>query len=414
MNFASANKTIAKTIADLFKVVKANPNTFRLSVKVPDDINEEGVGQYALEASVVILLLNTAYSEVVVAATTVERRDAMPVADRGRSHEGYDDVYDGAEEAETTEEDLSTSLEKAMDRAAVVHSYAEHIAGIKGGGAEWMKGFDTFKYVAVDKADTVAVTQCGIQNSDVSKLIIEGRVIRENTRVNNRIETLNDWLDTQLKSQFASPAWKAKLAETSIQKLDMPNCGVSEACDYIGHIVNGTAFNRTNSRLAEAIERVANSKYISLTKAIDSELSGAVNKALKSALDSVRFSTLLQIDKLDVLSSNEWADHCLDLEIKQEEDDTKEAFREAIRAQNMYAREIRMEALGEANAQTANIMAGIKAARAAREAAKNPTVVVVSPVAPTISVVSPTGIASLTIKAPMRRISGIAGTKSVF
>ena len=376
INFASTNATVANTIAKLFALKPAKPTAFRLSVCAPDDVVEEGAGQYALEAPVVVALLDTAYAEIVSAATATERRDAVPVAERGRSLSDFDAQYDGAEEPEATEETLEERLQSAIDRASIILRYAHHIASIKDGGASWITGFDVDKYIAIDPKDEEAETLCR-RNGDISQLIIDNRVMRVSEHVKNRLPQFNEWCDEGRRQEWASVEWKAKLAMARVQNIEVPDCPVNTAMDYIAEIVGDSAFNRSTTRLEDAITRVANSRYINLAYALQDGQRRAIEKALKTAYDALPYSTLLQKDITEVLASDEWADHQLALDVAQAKKDAEQEMRNAIRAQTLFSIEKQAKEIVGIKAQAAGIYAMINAEKAgvakAEKAAKAET-----------------------------------------
>lgn len=369
MAFASTNTAVAQTIASLFKIEAQAPAKFRLAVVVADDVAEEGAGQYGLEAPVMINLLSSAYAEIVSAATRTTRKDDIPQADRARSLSGFDDTYDGAEEPELTEIDLETDLEKAITRASVISAYAHHIAAIKQGGAEWILGFDVDKYVANDVQDEEATALCLKPEADLSQLILENRVQLVKEHVGNKLPSLKTWCEEQRRNEFTSPEWKAKVARTMVQGIELDSCPVNTAMEYIGDIVAGSAFNRSTTRLEDAITRVANNRYLGLAYALQGERKSVITKTVKKVWTALPYSSMLQDDIKLVQASDEWADAQLEAEVQAEEEAQRAAARAAIRAQTQFALETRMLAIAEQSAATAGIMAGLKAQREARAAA---------------------------------------------
>ena len=358
MNFASKNAAVANTITALFALKPAKPADFRLSVLAPDDVVEEGSGQYALEAPVVVALLDTAYAEIVSAATATERRDSTPVAERGRSLSGYDDTYDGAEEPEATEQTLEEQLQSAIDRASIILRYGKHIASIKDGGASWITGFDVDKYIARDPKDEEATAIC-LRNGDISQLIIDARVTRVSEHVKNRLPQFNDWCDAGRRQEWASVEWKAKLALARMQNIEVGDCPVNTATDYIAEIVAGSAFNRSTTRLEDAITRVANSRYIRLAYALNDGIKAPIERAAKTAWTALPYSLMLQHDIKEVKASDEWADHQLALDVAQAVKDAEQEMRNAIRAQTMFSIEKQAKEIAGIKAQAAGIYAMI-------------------------------------------------------
>lgn len=378
MNFAAANTTVSATIAKLFAIKPIKAADFRLSVVRPDDVVEEGLGQYQLESPVVVALLDTAYAEVVSAACATERRDAIPQADRARSLSGYDETYDGQDEPEATEHTLEELLQAAIDRASIVLRYARHIASIKDGGAQWITGFDVDKYVANDPKDEEAVAICA-RNGDVSQLIIDARVTRVTEHVKNRLPSFHDWCDAGRRQEWASVEWKAKLAMAMVQGVEVPDAPVNTALDYIGEIVADSAFNRDTSRLEDAITRVANKRYLTIAYALGDGTKRGIDSAVKTAWTALPYSTLLQQDIAAVKASDEWADHQLACDVAQAKKDAEQEMRNAIRAQTMFSIERQAKEIAGIKAQAAGIYALINAEKAsvakaekAAKAAANP------------------------------------------
>ena len=356
MNFASTNVTVADVIAKLFALTPVKPADFRLSASAPDDVVVEGSGQYSLEAPVVVALLDTAYAEIVSAATATERRDAVPVNDRSRSLSGYEDTYDGADDEEETEQSLEEQLQAAIDRAAIIARYAQHIASIKDGGASWITGFDADKYIATDPKDEEAKGIC-LRNGDVSQLIVDGRVSRVTERVKNRLMSFNDWCDEGRRQEWASVEWKAKLASARIQNIEIEECPVNTAIEYIAEIVAKSAFNRSTTRLEDAITRVANSRYIRLAYALADGVRAPIQRAVKTSWTALPYSTLLQSDIAAVKASDEWADHQLAQDVAQAKKDAEQEMRNAIRAQTMFSIEKQAKEIAGIKAQAAGIYA---------------------------------------------------------
>ena len=162
-----------------------------------------------------------------------------------------------------------------------------------------------------------------------------------------------------------------------VQDIEVPDCPVNTAMDYIAEIVADSAFNRSTSRLEDAITRVANSRYINLAYALQDGQRRAIEKALKTAYDALPYSTLLQKDIAEVKASDEWADHQLALDVAQAKKDAEQEMRNAIRAQTMFNIEKQAKEIAGIKAQAAGIYAMINAEKAsvtkAEKAAKAET-----------------------------------------
>lgn len=359
-NFAHTNTTIALCISKLMAVKPVNPNTFRLSVLTPDDTQEEGTGQYQVEAQVILQLLNTAYAEVVSALNRVTRKDQLiPLNDRHRHNSGWDDQYDGGEndaEPEETELSIEDQIVHAVDRAEVVLRYGKHIASIKQGGAEWLTGFEVDAWVPVagltddkDGKFTIdSVKQACESEVDLETHILAGRVVKVRTVVDNRLMNFTAWCQAQVstaKRKEKVTDWTRKCAYAATMSIELHDVPVNDAMNYIGDLVSKPAFNRKTSRLEDAVRQVGNAKYLSIAYALKSNVAALkvkdaeLNKTFIKAFQYLPYSDMLQIDIQATLKSEDWLDHQLSLDIKQSEQDAKQNLRQAMREQAMFGME---------------------------------------------------------------------------
>lgn len=359
-NFAHTNSTIAQSISKLMAVKPVNPNTFRLSVLTPDDVQEEGVGQYQVEAQVILQLLNTAYAEVVSALNRVTRKDQLiPLNDRHRHNSGWDDQYDGGEndaEPEETELSIEDQIVHAVDRAEIVLRYGKHIASIKQGGAEWLTGFEVDAWVPVQgltddkdgKFTVDSVKQACESEVDLETHILAGRVVKVRTVVDNRLMGFTAWCQAQVSSAKRKEKvtdWTRKCAYAATMGIELHDVPVNDAMNYIGDLVSKPAFNRKTSRLEDAVRQVGNAKYLSIAYALKSNVAALkvkdaeLNKTFIKAFQYLPYSDMLQIDIQATLKSEDWLDHQLSLDIKQSEQDAKQNLRQAMREQAMFGME---------------------------------------------------------------------------
>lgn len=311
------NKAVAEAVKKLIGAPAQQAKDFRLTVVTPDDQLPEGKGQYAVEAHVVLGLIDTAYAEIVSWANRTPRTDSIPVAERGRHLSGMDDQYDGADSdapKPLTERDIAEELNTAIYCAASVKRYAEHIAAIKDGGAQWLAGFDVDAWVATDEKDEATVEMLKKPGTDISKLITEGKIKRVKTHSDSRLVSFNAWCDKQLALEYPSVEWKAKIAMARVQNIVLPNVDVNTACNFIGDWASKSAFGRDTSRLEDAAKRVANRKYLSLAYAIESGVKKDITKAMK-AWAIIPYSEMLADDVKALKTSDEWADHQLELAV---------------------------------------------------------------------------------------------------
>jgi hypothetical protein len=345
-NFAHTSSIIAAAVAKLMDTPVRDPKQFRLSVATPDDVAEEGTGQYRVEAPVVLALLDTAYAEIVSAATRTTRKDAqIALHDRHRHASGWDDQYDGSDDKEVTADDLKNALVETVERAEVVLRYAKHIAAVKAGGAEWLAGFEVNKWVPTPDLDPTLldeVMQACITETGLATHIKLGRVTKVRSIVENRLMPFNDWCDQQMNRKGVSDQWKNKLAEARTCDIHLHDIPVNTACEYIGDLVLGHAFNRDTTRLQDAIIKVANNNYMRISYAIQNNVAATtVNKreidnAFKKTWDFIPYSSMLQADIKEVKASEEWADHQLKLDIESNKRAAQESLRQAMREQVMF------------------------------------------------------------------------------
>lgn len=350
-NFAHANNVINAAITKLMAVEHKQPKTFRLSVPAADDVQPEGIGQYRVEAPIIIALLDTAYAEIVSAATRTTRKDAqIALHDRHRHNSGWDDQYDGADDKEETEEDLAAALVEAVDRAEVVLRYAKHIAAIKDGGAQWIAGFEVTKWVPMpgltddpNGAFTLEqVMQACISETGLYEHIKMSRVQKVKSVVENRLLPFNEWCDQQIHRKGVADNWKNKCAEARTCDIHLSDIPVNTAVSYIADIALGSAFNRTTTRLEDAVTKVANNNYLRVAYTLQNNIAATtvnkreIDKAMSKAWDFLSYSVMLQRDIFEVKASDEWQDHQLDLDVKAAEEDAKRDFRAAMREQAMF------------------------------------------------------------------------------
>lgn len=354
-HFGHANATIAKMVKHCFDTAPLSSKAFRLAVDTPDDDAEPILGQYALEASVLLECRNTAFSEIVSAACAETRKDTtIPVAERGRSLSGYTDQYDGQDEPEIDQSALETNLDDAIVRAEMICKYMDHIASIPKGGAEWLKGFRVSTWVPTE-VDDEAVKIAISAKADLSKFIEEGRVTRGWETIDNRLISFNEWCAQALKNPKTQGEWRNKLAyaRTMNISLDWAHVPVNNAMDYIGDTLNKPAFNRTKSRLQEAVERVGNKKYFNLVHGInDVVLDESRIKRLKDIERSnvtwlaLPYSEALQKDLKEVKLSDAW----------QEAEEKREQEEYAKQARELRRQALREQSAAERMAATVSIM----------------------------------------------------------
>lgn len=341
--FACDNVIISKAIEKLMEIEHKAPNTFRLSVETPDDTVPPGTGQYRVEAPIMLALLDTAYAEIVSCATRTTRKDAqIALADRHRYASGWDDVYDGGDPDET-QEDIENRLVEAVDRAEVILRYAKHIAAVKDGGAEWLAGFEVNKWVPAKghEKDEDILRACATEVG-LAEYIKLGKVSKIQSVVDNRLVNFTEWCDIQLRRKGVSEQWRNKVAEARVCGIVLSDIPVNTACEYIGDIVLGHAFNRNTTRLEDAVTRVANTYYIRLAYTIQNNIAAQqpnrmeIDKAFKKAFEFLPYSTMLQDDIKTVKASDEWADHQLMLDIEANKKAAQESLRQAMREQVMF------------------------------------------------------------------------------
>lgn len=350
-NFAHTSSIIATAVAKLMAIKHTKPNTFRLSVAAPNDVQPEGTGQYRMEAPIILAVLDTVYAEIVSLANRTTRKDAqIALHDRHRYASGWDDQYDGQDEPEETAESIEEQLINAVDRAEVVLRYAKHIAAIKDGGAQWLAGFEVNKWVPVPgltddpagKFTLEQVMQACITETNLYEHIKMGRVQRVTSVVENRLLGFNDWCDAQIHRKGVDDGWKNKCAYARTCDIHLHDIPVNTAEEYIGDIVLSSAFNRTTTRLEDAVAKVANNNYLRIAYAIQHSAAATtvnkreIDKAMAKAWEFLPYSTMLQIDITAVKASEEWQDHQLDLDVKAAEEEAKRDFRAAMREQAMF------------------------------------------------------------------------------
>lgn len=366
-NFNSSNTIIAAAVAKLMSVKAVDPKTFRLSVATADDVMPEGTGQFKLEAPVVLQLIDTAYAEIVSVANRITRKDQLiALHDRHRHNSGWDDIYDGSEEPEETEQSIEEQLIDAIDRAEVILRYGKHIAAIKAGGAEWLAGFEVDKWVPVEGLsddELLVVQQACVSEVGLSKFIELGKVKKVRSVVDNRLLGFNEWCNVQIHRKGQDEGWKNKLAYARTLGIVLSDIPVNTACEYIGDIVLSEAFNRPTTRLEDAVRRVANNRYINVAYTIQNELAAttpnrrAIDKAMAKSWEMLCYSDMLQKDIAEVKKSDEWQDYQLDLDVKAAEEEAKQDFRQAMREQAMFAIEKRALEIQKIRSQAENIRA---------------------------------------------------------
>lgn len=359
-HFGNSNETIRKLVERCFNTQPLESKDFRLAVETPDDDAEPIRGQYGLEASVMLQIRNTAFSEIVSAANAETRKDAtIPVGDRGRSLSGYTDIYDGSDEPEVDHAALETNLDEAITRAEMVCKYMDHIASIPKGGAEWLKGFRVSTWVPTETEDE-AVKVAIAAKADLSEFIAQGRVKKGYETIDNRLISFNEWCAQALKNPKTQGEWRNRLAYARMLNItvDWAHVPVNNAMDYIGDTVRRPAFNRTKSRLQEAIERVANAKYFNLVYAINAVLLDGNTKRLKDIERSnitwlaLPYSAAMQKDIKEVKLSDAWQD----AEEKREQEEyakqAREMRRTALREQSAAERMATTVGIMKMNAET--------------------------------------------------------------
>lgn len=382
-NFAHSNEIIRKAVASVMATKAAKPSTFRLSVVTPDDVLEEGTGQYKMEAQVVLQLINTAYAELVSALNRTTRKEQLiPLNDRHRHASGWDDQYDGSEEPEETEESIETQIVNAADRAEVILRYAKHIASIKAGGAEWLTGFEVDAWVPVvglqddkdGKFTVKEVVEACASGVNLETHILMGRVTKVRSVVDNRLLNFTPWCKAQVstaKRKEKISDWTMKCAYAATLNVELHDIPVNDAINYIGDLVSQPAFNRKTSRLEDAVRQVGNAKYLSVAYAIKSNAAALkvneseLNKTYIKASEYLPYSDMLFIDLATVQASDEWADHQLDLDVQAAEADAKAEVRAAMREQIMFGIEKRALEVANTRSQADAIRALIAKDRAA-------------------------------------------------
>lgn len=366
-NFSSSNTIIAAGISKLLEVKVKDAKTFRLSVPAANDVMPEGSGQFKMEAPVLIQLIDTAYAEIVSAANRVTRKDQLiPLNDRHRHNSGWDDQYDGSDEPEETEQSIEDQLVNAVDRAEIIVRYAKHIAAIKQGGAEWLAGFEVDKWVPVEGLqgeELKAVMKACVAEVNLSEYIQLGKVKKVRSVIENRLLSFNEWCAKQIARKNQDEAWKNKLAYARTLDIVVHDVPVNTACEYIADIVSGEAFNRTTTRLEDAVRRVANNAYLRLAYALQAEIAATtvskrnVDKALAKGFEFIPYSDKLQGDIAEVKASDEWEDYALAQEVEQAERDAKADMRTAIREQAMLGLQKRSLEIAELRNQAQGIRA---------------------------------------------------------
>ena len=369
--FAHQSTIIAKAIADLMRITPISPSTFRLSVSTPADTRPEGDGMYAVEAPVVAALLNLAYSEVVSAACRTTRLDSIPVADRGRTNyygnTPEDEVYDGADEPEETQETLDTALDAALDRAAVIRRYGKYIAAIKDGGAEWLNGFEveTWKPAAgLSEELTEKIQMACDMNAGLAQYIKAGQVVLTHELVNGRLPTFTDWLKAEML-RCDDEAWSQKLARVSILNLEVEPVGIDTCKNFLGEIVLGSAFRRETTRLEDAITQAANSRWRQLSAVIDREAMHSspnernVVKALKKAWAFLPYATQMHQSIREVKSSDDYQDWELANQIEAAKQVAQTDLRQALREKALFDIGKQADEIARIRAQAAAIRASL-------------------------------------------------------
>ena len=383
-SFNHSNGAIAESIAKLMAVETIKPSTFRLSVITPDDVIEEGNGQYRMEAQVVLQLLNTAASELVSSLNRVTSKDALLAQyDRHRHNSGWDDQYDGgdADTKQETEQTIEEQVFDAIDRYAVVLAYGKHIAAIKGGGAEWLTGFETSTWVpnpglkdCPDGKFTVKqVLEACASGIDLEVHIMMGRVNKTKGVVENRLVSFTELCKNQVsqaRTKKKVTEWTQKVAYASTMGIFIDAVPVNDACNYIGDMVSRSAFNRKTSRLEDAVRQVGNSKYLSIAYALKQNIAALhvneseLNKTFLKVSEFLPYSDMLQKDIASVVKSEEWLDHQLELDIKQAAVNAKANLRQAMRDQVMFDLEKQALESQATNNQAAALRAMIAQQRA--------------------------------------------------
>lgn len=382
-NFAHTNATIRKAVDSIMTTKTMKPSSFRLSVITPNDVVEEGSGQYKMEAQVVLQLINTAYAELVSALNRVTRKDQLiPLNDRHRHASGWNDIYDGSEEPEETEESIETQVINAADRAEVILRYAKHIASIKAGGAEWLTGFEIDAWVPVlgltndpdGKFTVKEVVDACASGINLETHILMGRVTKVRSVIDNRLLNFTPWCKAQVstaKQKGKISDWTMKCAYAATLNVELHDIPVNDAINYIGDLVSKQAFNRKTTRLEDAVRQVGNSKYLSVAYAIKQNAAALkvneseLNKAYLKAAEYLPYSDMLFADIAKVQASDEWADHELDMQVAQAEADAKADVRAALREQVMFGIEKRALDVANTRAQADAIRAIIAKDRAA-------------------------------------------------
>jgi hypothetical protein len=341
-------------ITKLVNLKLKSPSSFRLSVHTPDDVQEEGFGQYQAEAHVILRLLNTAYSEVVFSMIADV---ATPVADRGRNPQ-FNPETPGAYESEAEQSQNQESLvEQAMHRAQVILAYGWYISRITHGGAEWLQGFTINNWGAADPNDEEAVLACS-SDADITTFIKESRVILKREQVQCRLLHFNDWCQQQLKREGLSPEWRAKVAYATTVGYIEDQEAVSHSImkEFIGPIVAEPAFNRPTSRLEDAVTQAANTQYLKLLQAFET---GKENKVWdKEAVQLlIPYSPILKANIQELKASTEWHDQILQEEVTTAHQAAEKNLREALREQVLST-------IAQQANQVANINAKAEAIRA--------------------------------------------------
>lgn len=365
--FAHTSSVISDAVTKLMSIEHKAPNTFRLSVATPNDVQEEGNGQYRVEAPILVALLDTAYAEIVSLANRTTRKDAqIALHDRHRYASGWDDQYDGSDDPEETEESIEEQLVNAVDRAEVVLRYAKHIAAVKDGGAQWLAGFEVDKWVPVEGLngeEYELVAKACLAEANLADHIKMGRVQKVRTVVENRLLPFNEWCDNQIHRKGVDDSWKNKCAYARICDIHINDIPVNTAMEYIGDIALSSAFNRLTTRLEDAMSKVANTNYMRVAYTLANNVAATtvnkreIDKAMAKAWEFLPYSKMLQADIKDVLASDEWQDHQLDLDVKRAEEEAKQDERQAYRELTMFNIEKRALAIAETRTKADSIRA---------------------------------------------------------
>lgn len=367
--FAHSSSVISNAVTKLMAIGIAHkaPNTFRLSVATPNDVQPEGTGQYRMEAPVIVALLDTVYAEIVSAANRTTRKDVqIALHDRHRHASGWDDQYDGSDDPEETEESIEEQLINAVDRAEVVLRYAKHIAAVKDGGAQWLAGFEVDKWVPVEglsAEEHELIAKACLAETNLADHIKMGRVQKVRTVVENRLLPFNEWCDRQIHRKGVDDGWKNKCAYARTCDIHLNDIPVNTAEEYIGDIVLSSAFNRLTTRLEDAVAKVANTNYLRVAYTLTHNIAATtVNKreidnALKKSWEFLAYSPMLQADVKEVRASDEWQDYQLDRDVEEAEKEAKRDERQAYRELAMFNIEKRALAIAETRSKADSIRA---------------------------------------------------------